>query len=100
MLVVVERRKADQVFPMGHQNGRRHEQQPWQRIDRGQNGNTGSQGSKVKAPRNLPKTEGGSRTQDDRGEGKDKERKTEERRRRDRERGPQVTKVWERAALF
>ena len=67
MLVVVERRKADQVFPMGHQNGRRHEQQPWQRIDRGQNGNTGSQGSKVKAPRNLPKTEGGSKTQDDRG---------------------------------
>ena len=99
MLVVVERRKADQGFPMGHQNGRRHEQQPWQRIDREQNENTGSQGSKKKASRNLPKTGGGPKTQDDR-RGKDRERKKEERRRKDKKRGTQGTKAWESAALF
>ena len=85
MLVVVERRKADQGFPKGHQNGPRHGQQPWRRIGREPNGNTGSQGSKMKTPRNQSRNGGGPKTQNDRGrEGQGEE---EGRRRRDEKRG-------------
>ena len=84
MLVVVERKKADQGFPKGHQNGPRHGQQPWRRIGREPNGNTGSQGSKMKTPRNQQRSGGGSTTQDDRGregQGEEEGRKGEETRR-------------------
>ena len=84
MLVVVERRKADQGFPKGHQNGPRHGQQPWRRIGREPNGNTGSQGSKMKTPRNQPRNGGGPKTQNDRGregQGEGEGRKGEETRR-------------------
>ena len=78
MLVVVERRKADQGFPKGHQNGPRHGQQPWRRIGREPNGNTGSQGSKMKTPRNQPRNQKPRTT----GGGKDRERKKEEKEKR------------------
>ena len=81
MLVVVERRKADQEFPKGHQNGPRHGQQPWRGIGREPNGNTGTQGSKMETPRNQQRKGGGPTTQDDRGregQGEDEGRRREE----------------------
>ena len=84
MLVVVERRKADQGFPKGHPNGPRHGQQPWRRIGREPSGNAGSQGSKKKTPRNQQRNGGGPTTKDDRrreGQGEDERHKGEETRR-------------------
>ena len=84
MLVVVERRKADQGFPKGHPNGPRHGQQPWRRIGREPSGNAGSQGSKMKTSRNQQRNGGGPTTKDDRrrkGQGEDEGRKGEETRR-------------------
>ena len=87
MLVVVERRKADQGFPKGHQNGPRHGQQPWRRIGREPNGNAGSQGSKMKTPRNQQRNGEGQQPRTT-GEGKDRERTKDEKEKR-REEGEQ-----------
>ena len=85
MLVVVERRKVDLEFPMEHQNERRNEQQPWPNDRSRTDWKYWIPRLKNVSSKKPAKTEGGTKTQDDRGrerqeeeEGGKKERRQEE----------------------